>query len=72
MTPEARALKHIIRNSTGGIAGLVAMYCKGCRLEDGRSVPEEVKKHLVSIEQAVTDYVSDKKPRGSKLTPDSS
>ena len=48
------------------------MYCKGCRLEDGRSIPEEVKKHLVSIEQAVTDYVSDKKPRSSKLTPDPS
>ena len=67
MTPD-QVLKHIVRNATGGIGGLVKMYCKGCRLEDGRSVPELIQKHLIEIEIAVSDYVSSEKPRSVKST----
>ena len=68
MTSEQQ-LKHIVRNATGGIGGLIKMYCKGCRLDDGRSVPELIQKHLIEIEQAVIDYVSGEKPRSAKPTP---
>jgi hypothetical protein len=66
-----RKLVHIARNACGGIRYLMNHYCQGCRLEDDRSVPHEVRTYVDAIESAVMDYVSGKKPKSIKSTSDS-
>jgi hypothetical protein len=71
MQQEQMKLAHIVRNSCSGIRYLMNHYCQGCRLENDRSVPHEVRTYIDAIESAVMDYVSGKRPKSTKSAPGS-